>query len=331
MNDTLLVAVTVVGVTLAGILIWLVFSPFETMGWWAGWFGDTIYWESPPETDIVRTQEAACYVVFFSGIGRATGETISYREQQLLARLSEEVDDLAIVDDIFPYAVNNLSLTRHPVLAWLWRMSLFSKKAGVPVAGYLINIRNIMQMMISADRRYGPLYNQGVAEVILNGLMRQGYTHESTSPIFIIGYSGSGQIAVGASGYVADWVKSPVYVISLGGVFRSDPSLLRIDHLFHLVGSHDFVEPWGHMSPGRWSILSTSEWNRAMRQGRITRVPMGTMNHTGRGGYLDSKTIRADGRSNLDYTVDIVRGIIADAPAPVEVQASPEPVAAILA
>lgn len=315
MGEPLGVALTLCALVVAGILLWLVLSPFETLGWWAGWFGDTIYWESPPEADIVRAEGAARYVVFFSGIGRATGETVSYRERTFLAGLEKQFDDAAIVDDIFPYAVNNLALTRHPVVAWLWRVSLFSKSAGVPVAGYLINIRNIMQMLISADRRYGPLFNQGVAEVILNGLMRHGYTTQSTAPIFIIGYSGSGQVAVGASGYVADWVKSPVYVISLGGVFGSDPSLLRIEHLYHLVGSRDVVEPWGIMSPGRWPFLSTSEWNRAMRQGRITRIRMGAMRHTGRGGYLDAKTILADGRSNLDFTVETVRDLIEEASA----------------
>jgi hypothetical protein len=167
-----------------------------------------------------------------------------------------------------------------------------------------------MQILISADRRYGPLFNQGVAEVIVNGLMRHGYTLESSAPIFLIGYSGAGQMAVGASGYLKRWLKSPVYVISLGGVFGSDPALLQIDQLYHLVGTRDAVEPWWIMAPGRWSLFATSEWNRAKRQGRITIVNMGPMRHTGGGGYLDAKKHLQDGREFIDATVDAVSEIV---------------------
>ncbi len=167
-----------------------------------------------------------------------------------------------------------------------------------------------MQIAISADRRYGPLFNQGVAEVIVNGLMRHGYTLESTAPVFLIGYSGAGQIAVGASGHLKRWLKSPVYVISLGGVFVSGPALLEIDHLFHLVGTRDAVEPWWIMAPGRWSVFYTSEWNRARRQGRTTTVNMGPMRHTGGGGYMDAKKHLPDGREYIDVTVRIVTEIV---------------------
>ena len=41
--------------------------------------------------------------------------------------------------------------------------------------------------------------------------------------------------------------------------------------------------------PGRWPFFASSEWNRAIRQRRVTIVPMAGMGHTGRGGYIDFK------------------------------------------
>lgn len=310
MIETLGFVLTVLLLIVAGIFIWLAFSPFEMLGWWAGWFDDTIYWESPPEEEIAYPGAKQSYIIFFSGVGRATGETLSFRERDFLQRLAEANPCTHVIDDIFPYAVNNLSLTNQPLVARLWRFALRSKAGGVPLAGYFINIRNIMQILISSDRRYGPLFNQGVAEVIVNGLMRHGYTFASDAPIFLIGYSGAGQMAVGSSGYLRRWLKSPVYVISLGGVFGSDPALLQIDQLYHLVGTRDAVEPWWIVAPGRWSLFATSAWNRAMRQGRITLVNMGPMRHTGGGGYLDAKKHLPDGREFVDATVDTITAIV---------------------
>ncbi len=315
MLDPLGNVLTVLLLMVAGLFIWLALSPFEMLGWWAGWFGDTIYWDSPPEEEVTEGEARSSYIVFFSGVGRATGETLSYRERDFLRRLAEALPDARVIDDIFPYAVNNQSLTRHPFLARLWRVALRSKAGGIPLAGYLINLRNIMQMLISADRRYGPLFNQGVAEVIVNGLLRHGYTLESDAPIFLIGYSGAGQMAVGSALYLKRWLRSPVFVISLGGVFGSDPALLAVDQLYHLVGSKDTVEPWWVLAPGRWPLFATSEWNRAVRQGRVTRVEMGPMVHTGAGGYLDAKTRLPDGTLYVDATVEkmchIVEGELA--------------------
>ena len=42
------------GLILLGLLIWAAFSPFETLGWWAGWFGDKIYDDSIPPDGRVR-------------------------------------------------------------------------------------------------------------------------------------------------------------------------------------------------------------------------------------------------------------------------------------
>ena len=121
--------------------------------------------------------------------------------------------------------------------------------------GYLINIRNIIQCFTSVDRRYGPMFNQGLAEVLMAGLLRHGYRPDSRIPVYLIGYSGAGQMAVGPARYLKEWVQAPVYVITIGGVFGSDPSLLVIDHLYRLVGDNDKIERYRMIAPGNWSIF----------------------------------------------------------------------------
>jgi hypothetical protein len=164
--------------------------------------------------------------------------------------------------------------------------------------------------MISADKRYGPMYNQAVAEIIVNGLRRYGYVPEERRPIILMGYSGAGQLAVGPVLFLKEWLQSPVYIIVLGGVFASDPSLAAADHIYYLYGRKDSVHQWGLLAPGRWPMTVASDWNRARRQGKVTMIDMGPMGHNGRGGYLDHKSTLPDGTLNVEETVKVITGIV---------------------
>ena len=164
--------------------------------------------------------------------------------------------------------------------------------------------------LISADKRYGPIYNQAMAEVLLHGLLRYNYDINSQTPVFIIGYSGAGQMAVGAVAYLRELINGPIYVISLGGIFSSDPGLLAMDHMYHLYGDQDWPHRMGLIAPGRWPFFATSEWNRARRQGLISLVNVGPMCHTSTGGYLDIKSVLPTGVSYLDQTVAVVSEIV---------------------
>lgn len=311
MMETLIDLLTYIGIILAGFLIWAALSPFEVMGWWAGWFGDRIYDGGvPPGRRRQSASEPDCYLLFMSGVGKATGETLSFREQEFLRRLGKAVPGLVIIDDIFPYSVNNLPLTGQPFFARLWRWALQRKLRGPQLAGYLINIRNIWQLMISADRRYGPMYNQALAEVMVHALLRYEYDPAARKPIFVMGYSGAGHLAVGPVSYLKEWLRSPIYIISLGGVFASDPGLAAADHFYHLYGDHDSVHRYGYLAPGRWPITVASDWNRARRQGKVTEINLGPVGHTGRGGYLDHNRGYPDGTSFMDRTVATVAAII---------------------
>lgn len=312
MWQTFIDLLTYLGLILIGILVWGALSPFEVMGWWAGWFGDKIYdggVEPGPEHSQIR-HDPGGYLIFMSGIGKATGETLSYRENTFLGRLAQRVPNLVIISDLFPYSVNNLPLTGQPFFARLWRWALQRKLNGPVLAGYLINVRNIWQLMLSADKRYGPMYNQALAQVLLDGLLRYGYRPEQRKPIFVMGYSGAGQLAVGPVAYLKEWLNSPVYIITLGGVFVSDPSIDVVDHFYDLRGDKDVIPHYGLLAPGRWPFTVASEWNRARRQGRVTTIKLGPMDHTGRNGYLDHKIFLPDGTSFLDQTVKVVAQVV---------------------
>jgi hypothetical protein len=301
-----------VGFFVLGLLVWAAFSPFETLGWWAGWFGDTIYAEEFPSDGLVRAvrPNADSYIIFFSGVGRVSGETLSYREREFLRRLAVALPRTVVIDDIFPYSVNNLPLTGQPFFWWIWRWALRRKLNGPQLAGYLINVRNIWQVAVSLDKRYGPIYNQSMAEVILHGLLRYDYDVAGAAPVYIIGYSGAAQMAIGAVTYLREWIQGPVYVISLGGIFSSDPGLLAVDQVYHLSGTADRAQISSYILPGRWPLFVTSEWNRARRQRKITAINVGPIGHTGSGGYLDAKSELADGTSFVDKTVGTIAEIV---------------------
>ncbi len=303
---------TFLTIILVGLFVWGAFSPFEALGWWAGWFGERVYVDKlPPDAHIrLPHANADAYILFLSGIGRVSGETFSLREQGFLQRLADTLPSSVIIDDIFPYSVNNLALTGQPFFARFWRWALRRKLDGPKLAGNLINLRNIWQVCISADNRYGPIYNQAVAEVLLYSLLRYNYNLTDQRPVFIIGYSGAGQMAVGAVSYLRELIQAPIYVISLAGIFSSEPGLLVADHVYHIFGSQDYPHRLGLIAPGRWPIFPSSDWNRARRQGLITQMNIGPMRHSGPGGYLDIKSFLPDGSSYMDKTVETVTTIV---------------------
>jgi hypothetical protein len=309
---TLLDLLSVLGIVVAGLFVWAALSPIEVLGWWAGWFGDRIHDAGVPRSSGEDTTgiEPEAYFFYISGVGKANGENHSFREQEFVRRLQTAMPGLLIIDDLFPYSVNNLPLTGQRFFAWLWRWALRRKLTGPKLAGYLINVRNIWQLLISADRRYGPIMNQALAQVMVHELLRRGYNPETRRPIFLFGYSGAGQMAVAPVMYLKEWLHAPVTIICLGGVFVSDPSLLVADHIYHVVGERDTVHPWAYLAPGRWGINVTSEWNRARRQGKVTITVLPEMCHSGRGGYMDHKRFLMDGRSYLETTLNLVTGIL---------------------
>jgi len=311
---------TTLVILLVAFLLAAAVSPFETMGWWAGWYGDTDddkYLEEAIGTNNTESNNEKVsvksnkdhFVVFLTGVHSVSDNTYAGREIKLLSHLQERLTDCEIFE-VFPYAVTNRALTGERVFGTFWRWAYNRKRRGQWILGTIINMRNIFQVGIAADKRYGPMYNQGSAEMILRGLRENGYKAGSGVPVTLIGYSGGGSIASGAAAFVKSQINAPVVVISLGGAIFSHVGLLRIDKLYHLIGN-DFLHKFTNIVfPMRWPIFAYSAWHRAMRRGLIVLYDLGPATHTGKGGYLDSKSFLEDGRSYFQQTVDAIVTII---------------------
>ena len=92
-------------------------------------------------------------------------------------------------------------LTGQRVFTWLWRRVLDWRLNGTRLLPALLNVRNLFQVLVSADHRYGPLYSFGIARVARERLEAHGYRPGSRTPVVLLGSSGGGQISVGAATY----------------------------------------------------------------------------------------------------------------------------------
>jgi predicted Abi (CAAX) family protease len=168
-----------------------------------------------------------------------------------------------------------------------------------------------MIVAVSADLRYGPIYNQGIAQQIYESLLRLGYPPDGGIPLTLIGYSGGGQISMGTLPFLKRALKTPIEVISLGGVMSGNVNALEVEQLYHLVGRRDPVERVGPvMFPRRWPIAMLSYWNRAKQQGRISFISLGPVGHQVPGGIFDPHATLRDGRTHLEQTLDLVMEIL---------------------
>jgi hypothetical protein len=235
-------------------------------------------------------------------------------EDELLEAVRSRVPGLVVITDVFGFSVNNLSMTSQRRLGWFWAwVNTVRLRKGSPLrrAGLLINLRNILHVSVSADSRYGPVYNYGVAEMALQSLVRHGYVLGSGAPVALLGFSGGGQIALATAGYVQATLRAPVQVITMGGIMNASGSLQVISRLTLFYGARDHVQQvYGWLFPARWPLLKNSEWNRALRAGKIRPICLGPMTHTKRNSYLDGTVYMPDGRSYRDVTADAIAGLV---------------------
>lgn len=289
------------------------FAPFETLGWWAGWYGERPGERGLPKPD-VPVSGAQQFVVYLTGIGGTSPEAFDKLEQNFLAELKVRLTDAEVVDDALPYAASNRALTGQRVFSWFWRrLQSLGGHGAVGAISSLINIRNLWQVLVSSDNRFGPLYNYATAQHVLERLLEHGYPLGQGVPIILIGYSGGGQIAVGAAPLLARSAEAPVRVVSLGGVMSSGETISQLGSLTHLYGAKDSVQRLGYLFfPGRWPFLPWTAWNRARKAGVISRIPLGPMVHTGAGGYLDPDAQLDTGQSYLDRTLGVITELIGE-------------------
>ncbi len=305
---TTLILTAVVGLIFMGVM-----APYETLGWWGGWYGD-----KPDETALATNEkntpisDANQFVVYLTGVGGTSPTEYSELEQNLLTKLKEQLPDVELVADVFPYSSGNRALTGERFFSWFWRALKHIKgRSKLGVIAFLINIRNIWQVLVSSDSRFGPLYNYASAQMVLERLLKHGYKVGSGIPITLIGYSGGGQISTGAAPLLKEAIKAPVHIISLGGVISSNENILKLNSLTYLYGSKDNTERFGYFFfPSRWPFLPWTAWNRARKGNLIQHVLLGPMEHTGTNGYLDDAAKLKNGQSYLAITVATITDIV---------------------
>lgn len=220
--------------------------------------------------------------------------------------------DIAFVQGLMMYSVFNQPLDHDRLLSWVWRLADKVRwKNPTSLLGLMINLRNAWIVAVSADQRYGPIYNQGIAQILYNGLIERGYQPGQSVPITLIGYSGGGQMSVAAAPYLKRVLRCEIEVISLGGVMSANNNFLKLAHLYHLVGDQDQVARLGStLFPGRWQIFALSYWNRAKRKGKISKISLGAMGHQVPGGIMDPRALLPNGQSNLQHTIALILSIL---------------------
>ena len=284
----------------------LVSSPFETLGWWGTWLNP--YADEPwptPHADGERDRPRA-WVVYLSGIGSISGDELLPNEVRFLDALDEALPHCRVVRSVFPYSPSGRSLlTGQRVFQWLWRRLEHARRSGGSAAPSLVNLRNLFQVMVAADHRYGPVYGFGLAQTVVRHLARAGY--DAGLPVILLGSSGGGQISLAAAPYLAAALDAPIGVVTVGGVMGSDRGLDHVVRLTSLAGAKDGVHRFGRrVFPGRWPVMADSSWNRARAEGRLVERVIGPMGHAGRGAYFDPDAVTAAGVPFLRVTVRAV-------------------------
>ncbi|NTU81597.1 MAG: hypothetical protein HGA45_19820 [Chloroflexales bacterium] len=291
-------------------------APLESLGWWAGWFGDK---EAPPVPGQAKAVDVAVkespsqhFVVYLSGIGAMDPDSIPQEEIDWGHMLVHRLPETAVLADVYPYSVTNSGLGTQRFFSRMWNyLEQRRLKNPYDLLQFLINIRNMFQVAISADRRYGPIYNLGVANAIVKALQLRGYRLGSGKPVTLLGFSGGGQIALGTATFLKPMLKAPVRVISIGGVMSDDVGLNYITKLYHLWGHLDPLQGLGEkLYAGRWKWFPNSDWNRALAAGKIEFVDMGQMNHNGPTNYFSWTAFTPDGRSHALATIDTIGEIL---------------------
>lgn len=278
-------------------------APIGLLSWWAGErSGDDEMAEpgAPAPTGATR------FVVYFGGIDAIDGDRHSPRERRFLDALARRLGDAIVVDTVFPYAASGESLLRAPrVFGWLWRALAPAPEATRrPLRAYIINFRNLFQVLVAADRRYGPIYGAALTHVVVDALYARGWRRGAA--LVLVGYSGGAQMALSVANQLGANVGAPIYVVSIGGTIVEADGVNHVARLAYLTGSADPLPRMAAMTSfDRWPGVN-SAWARAERDGRIERLCLGKMRHLGPDGYIGDAVQVGAPKPNWEITLDAV-------------------------
>ncbi len=308
-------------------------ASLETLTWWAGWNREgrsagrrTRAFDVSIPTGHVGAAPTSAeapaegpFIVFLSGAGILDPADIDQRDSEFLDRVQERLPGATMVRDIFPYSPTGQPLTgplSHRRSSRFYAYALSARKAWHRniwqcLSIHVQQLRNVLTVGVSGDRRYGPMYSFGLSQVIAASLLGHGYRPGSRQPVILMAISGGGQMAQGCAPFLRRMLGTPVWLISIGSVLTDDPGILDFEHVFHLAGSRDHIQYIGRFFyPGLWPICRDSAYNQARRQGKLTVIDAGPMVHMKRGDYLSRSALLPNGQHCVDRTLDLVTQIV---------------------
>lgn len=297
---------------LAGIilLVWGTIAPVGTLVWWLSQSAESLGIKQDPTKklpknnrlpQVEKSDNIDCYIVFLTGVGDFSANQLTPGEEIFLDNLEQIHRNCVTVRDVFPYSAANESLGGQRLLAPLW--SAAEKADGwLSNTDVLIKIRNLWRFAISADERYGKIYNLGIANAIvdrMNAVYPLSQRPKQGLKLILVGTSGGVQVALGAASYLDRWLNAQLIVVSIGGDFDGEEGFDAVDRVYQLVGRRDWIEDISQIVfASRWPITVASPFNQARSQGRYTVVKTGPHAHSGSQGYFGTTTI---GQSQTTY------------------------------
>lgn len=304
---------------LAGLilLVWGSLAPVGTLVWWLSQSKDSLGTQKYRDKRLVGSDRGDpipsvgnCYIVFLPGVGDFSANQLTDGEDWFLDRLVQQYPDCVAVRDVFPYSAANKDLAGERFMAPLWRAAE-QADGWLKEADALIKIRNLWRFAISADDRYGPIYNQGIADTIINRMnAARPLSLPSQKPlkVILIGTSGGVQVAFGAASYLDKWLNNPkLYVVSVGGDFSGEAGFNAVDHTYHLQGERDWIEDLSAIVfPSRWRWVVGSPFNQARQQNQFTVINSGPHNHDGKEGYFGMAIAKPQNTTYVDLTLQKV-------------------------
>ncbi|MEB3166250.1 MAG: alpha/beta hydrolase [Cyanobacteriota bacterium] len=229
-------------------------------------------------------------IVYLDGIHQSAGEhppAIRAFLDRLEGRLPA---DIALLRGLETYTVMPVALRDDLGSRWFWTR-VFALQEGrtnplvQTLCAALVQANNVIKVGISSDRRYGPILNYELALKICLRLAETGFRPGSGNALWLLGYSGGGEMAMGVADYLVRLTGAPVRIITLCGVFSANQALDGVRAITTVVGTSDPVAALGRLAyPGRLAWMRGSPWNRAVRRGVVRRRVIAGMGHNGRQG-----------------------------------------------
>lgn len=300
------------------LIIWGITSPVGTVVWWLEQGAETLGLKKnpslilPPNNDSnpdSKSSQINCYIVFLTGVGDFSANELTPGEEVFLNRIVETHPNCVAVGDVFPYSAENKGLGGQRLLSPVWHFAN-QTGGGVGIASVLIKIRNLWRFAISADPRYGPIYNQGIANAIIERMNgEQPISRQEGQPlnVILVGTSGGVQVALGAAPYLNQWLNTKVTIVSVGGVFNGRMGFQAIARFYHLRGRRDWVEDLGGIVfPSRWLWNVSSQFNQARSQGHYTARISGPHTHDGPEGYFGLEVAKPKDITYVELTLQEV-------------------------